>query len=238
MSENTHKKILEILIFLTQSISINIQQEYAQNETEKLALHTSITPCYKFVKEITLIFCESDLIFDRFPNNSLTVKFLFIVVCSSVSVDDPIANGVIGQKIYLRWYFTITKDDTVNQIQVYINETKAKFEILNGISPILQDYGMKLFKDRLFATFSRNVYTIALQNLRLNDTYRFVLLAQFAKKENVKDIKFSEVFIKIADVICKYHIASFLFFLFSTQLKLSFLSSFHKKPSMQLHVQM
>ena len=150
-----------------------------------------------------MIFGNSDLIFDRLSDRVLTVKFLFIVACSSVSIDDPIVNGVIGQKVYLRWYFTITREEAVSQIHVFINETKAKFEILNGVSPILQDYGIELFKDRLFATFSRNLYTITLQNLQLNDTYRFVLLAQFANKENVRDIKFSEASIEIIDVICK-----------------------------------
>ena len=155
------------------------------------------------MKEITLIFGSSDLIFDRFSDCVLTVKFLFIAACSSVSIDDPIVNGVIGKNIYLRWYFTVTREEAVSQIHVFINETKAKFEILNGVSPILQDHGIELFKDRLFATFARNLYTITLQNLQLNDTYRFVLLAQFANKENVRDIKFSEASIEIIDIICK-----------------------------------
>ena len=101
----------------------------------------------------------------------------------------------------------------------------------------LKDYGIELFKDRLFATFSQNVYIIALQNVQHNDTYRFVLLAQFANKENVRDIKFSEASIEIADLICKYHLNSFLFCLFCTQLKASFIFSFHRKPKWQLHGQ-
>ena len=133
----------------------------------------------------------------------------FLVRCSSVHADEPVVNGIIGYKVYLRWIFTVTKDDVISQIFVFVNQTSPEFAILNGVTPAVQEYGIERFGKRLTAVFTDNIYTLTINNVWYNDSSSYILLAQFSKKTNIRDINFSEAKVDIRKLNCKYIISSF-----------------------------
>ena len=128
----------------------------------------------------------------------------FLVRCSSVHAEAPVVNGVIGSKVCLRWIFTVTKDDVISQIFVFVNQTSPEFEILNGVTPAVQEYGIERFGKRLTAMFTDNIYTLTVRNLWYNDSSSYILLAQFSKKTNIRDINFLEAKVDIRKLNCKY----------------------------------
>lgn len=133
----------------------------------------------------------------------------FLVRCSSVHAEEPVVNGVIGSKVYLRWIFKVTKDDVISQIFVFVNQTSPEFEILNGVTPAVQEYGIERFGKRLTAVFTDNIYTLTVSSLWYNDSNSYILLAQFSKKTNIRDINFSEAKVDVRKLNCKYIISIF-----------------------------
>lgn len=82
--------------------------------------------------------------------------------------------------INLRWTFDIPSPNTTNITAIDLvlgDEYNLDRLLFKNITPILQPFGNKAFGNRISASFSANIYTVRLTDIKSNESSSFFLHA-------------------------------------------------------------
>ena len=109
-------------------------------------------------------------------------KILFSVSVSaqSIGVSEKTITGKVEGNIDLRWTFDIPSPNTttISAIDLILGDEYNLDRLLfKNITPILQPFGNKTFENRISASFSANIYTVRLIDLKSNESSSFFLHA-------------------------------------------------------------